>query len=65
MLAIKDVPFVACEREMGGTGEGVKRWATSGREEERRRMSDGPESGIWGERAIRRVGRFGTRKPKD
>ena len=37
MVAAKGVPF-ACEREMGGTGEGVKRCATSGREEERKRM---------------------------
>ena len=34
---------------MGGTREGVKRWAISGREEERRRMWEAPESGIWGE----------------
>ncbi len=34
VVAAKGVPF-ACEREMGGTGEGVKRWAT---QEERRRM---------------------------
>ena len=36
----------ACEREMGGTGEGVKRWERLGREEERRRMCEAPESGI-------------------
>lgn len=64
VVAAKGVPF-ACEREMGGTGEGVKRCATSGREEERRRMWDAPESGIWGERATRRVGRCGTRKAKE
>jgi hypothetical protein len=45
MLASKGVPL-ACEREMGGTGEGVERWATWKREEERREMWNVPESGI-------------------
>jgi hypothetical protein len=38
----------ACEREMGGTGEGVKRWERlgSGREDERKRICEAPESGI-------------------
>ncbi len=36
----------ACEREMGGTGEGVKRWERLGREDERKRICEAPESGI-------------------
>ena len=36
----------ACEREMGGTGEGVKRWERLGREDERNRICEAPESGI-------------------
>jgi hypothetical protein len=42
---------------MGGTREGVKRWAISGREEARRRIWEAPESGICGEdRATSNVG---------
>ena len=37
------------EREIGGTGEGVKRWERLGREDKRKRICDAPESGIWGE----------------
>ena len=40
---------LAWEREIGGTGEGVNRWERLGREDERKRMCDAPESGIWGE----------------
>ena len=46
---------MAWEREIGGTGEGVNKWDSSGREEERSRMWDAPESGIWGDKATRRV----------
>ena len=46
---------LAWEREIGGTGEGVNKWDSSGREEERSRMWDAPESGIWGDKATRRV----------
>ena len=34
---------------MGGTREGVNRWAISGREDARRRIWEAPESGICGE----------------
>ena len=48
---------LAWEREIGGTGEGVNRWERLGREDERKRMCDAPESGIWGEdRETSRVG---------
>ncbi len=48
---------LAWDRVMGGTREGVNRWAISGREEERRRIWEAPESGIWGEeRAASNVG---------
>ena len=46
---------MAWEREIEGTGEGVNKWDSSGREEERSRMWDAPESGIWGDKATRRV----------
>jgi hypothetical protein len=44
-LAVSERPS-ACESEMGGTGEGVKRWERLGREEERNRICEAPESGI-------------------
>ena len=44
-FAVSERPS-ACESEMGGTGEGVKRWERLGREEERKRICEAPESGI-------------------
>ncbi len=40
---------MAWDRVIGGTREGVNRWAISGREEEQRRIWEAPESGICGE----------------
>ena len=54
VVAMRGSPL-AWEREMGGTGEGVNRWDSSGREEERRRIWDAPESGICGDKDTRRV----------
>ena len=52
---------LAWEREIGGTGEGVKRWERLGREDERKRIWEAPESGIWGEeRETSRVLVFGV-----
>ena len=34
---------LAWEREIGGTGEGVKRWERLGREDERKRIWEAPE----------------------
>ena len=48
VVAMRGSPL-AWDREIGGTGEGVNKWERLGREDERKRMCDAPESGIWGE----------------
>ena len=53
VVAMRGSPL-AWDREIGGTGEGVNKWDSSGREEERRRIWDAPESGICGDKETRR-----------